>query len=86
MYGVILLLVIYIMPDGRRGSGATDYRPEWCDTAAERPTEGAMRNAKRALIAVGCGEFRPCGSGRRAEKKYDPGATDTEIKIGQTKP
>src|SRR3954467_11456155 len=39
----------------------------------------------RILFAMGLGAVLAC-SPARAEKKYDPGVTDTEIKRGQTMP
>ena len=48
-----------------------------------------MRNAKRALIAS-VAAVRDCRRARQvpavAQKKYDPGASDTEIKIGNIMP
>ena len=37
-------------------------------------------------VAGAAGRWRSRRSGALAQKKYDPGATDTEIKIGQTMP
>src|SRR4026209_1892780 len=44
-----------------------------------------MRNAKRALIASVAASF-VLAAPASAQKKYDPGASDTEIKIGNIMP
>jgi branched-chain amino acid transport system substrate-binding protein len=43
-----------------------------------------MRNAKLTLLLLGAA--LSCGHALSAEKKYGPGASDTEIKLGQTMP
>jgi hypothetical protein len=44
-----------------------------------------MRNAKRALIASVAASFA-LAAPAAAQKKYDPGASDTEIKVGNIMP
>src|SRR5438874_11922450 len=48
--------------------------------------EETMRNAQRALIASIAAGLVAVAGPALAQKKYDPGASDTEIKIGNTNP
>ena len=43
-----------------------------------------MRN--QMLLALGLAMALTCGPDALAQKKYGPGVTDTEIKLGQTMP
>src|SRR5882724_5984519 len=48
--------------------------------------EEAMRNAQRALIASVAAGLVALTGPALAQKKYDPGASDTEIRIGNITP
>ena len=41
---------------------------------------------KLAVVSAAFGLFAATSTGALAQKKYDPGATDTEIKIGNIMP
>src|SRR5260370_175055 len=59
--------------------------PGCADDAAQ--WEGRMKMHKSRLVAAGPpGGAALAASPAAAQKKYDPGATDTEIKIGNTNP
>src|ERR1700753_1332147 len=65
--------------DGRVARHAHEGRPHRGETEMAVGRRGVLQ----ASVAAGAGL---AGAPARAEKKYGPGASDTEIKIGQTIP
>ena len=91
IYGVILLLVIFVMPSGAagfarvalawatRGRQSLRAQPERRSTdEPSDPPHDPRRGPERDRARLRLPAF--------AQKKYDTGASDTEIKIGHTNP
>jgi branched-chain amino acid transport system substrate-binding protein len=67
--------------------GAAIGRAAWRKESAMKDVSGlpsALR--RRSVLALGVGAALGVPLTARAQKRYDPGASDTEIKIGQTMP
>ncbi len=98
IYGVILLIVIFVMPAGTAGFArivgalvalAAIVKPVTQitgtkETTMKRLTRRTILAAAPSILAL-ASPFLTIGPARAA-KKYDPGVTDTEIKIGNTGP
>ena len=91
IYGVIMLLVIFVMPSGAAGfarvalawatraTASLSCKPERRSTDdPSDPPHDPRRGPERARARLRLPAF--------AQKKYDTGASDTEIKIGHTNP
>jgi branched-chain amino acid transport system substrate-binding protein len=82
IYGIMLLLVIFIMPSGVAGLG----RLVAGRAVKERGTPKMTPTIRGLLFAIAAVGMAAATAPAEAQKKYDPGATDTEIKIGHTNP
>ena len=89
IYGVFLIAFMYVMPTGVAGACACAGAGSRArSTAAECTSHCHERSTMQSdmRIALAAAAWRWPLRRRCAQKKYDPGATDTEIKIGQTMP
>ena len=92
MFGVLLFLVIFLVPHGARQVAIvaqqligklrkTNLKPEpRSNDALNDQQQEAPHSRRRSSPPL------PCSGSALAQKKYDTGATDTEIKIGNIMP
>jgi len=84
IYGLILLLVIFVMPSGAVGFVRLAAKQINRRQKPGLSREGKMIRTKLLLIAAAIIAFAVPQA--EAQKKYDPGASDSEIKIGNITP
>ena len=81
IFGIFLIGFVYLMPTGVAGAVRLALLAKEAESTS---TEGRVHEAAHCCaVRRGAGRLRRTA---HAQKKYDPGVTDTEIKIGNTNP
>ncbi len=88
VFGVLLFLVIFLVPHGARQVAMVAQQCSANSEEVNRTSGEKMRSAtiRSAAFWTALTTFAATNGSALAQKKYDTGATDTEIKIGHIVP
>ena len=88
VFGVLLFIVIFLVPHGARQVAFVAREPDRQDQEKleTRRRSYAFHTTRVAAFSTAVIAFAALSGSALAQKKYDPGASDTEIKIGNIMP